>query len=71
VLQDGGVLRLGAEAGDEGRVPGVLAAQDLDRDGPAQQEVAGPPHLAHAAGGQQPEELVAARERRAPRLHHR
>ena len=32
VAQRGGVLGLGAEAGDERRVAGVLAAQDLDGD---------------------------------------
>ena len=37
-LSDGGVLRLGAEPGQEGRVAGVLAAQHLHGDRPVQRE---------------------------------
>ena len=50
VVQRRGVPGLGLEPGAEQRVVGVLALEHLDRHGPAQRGVGGPPDLAHATG---------------------
>jgi hypothetical protein len=53
VREQGGVLRLGAEPGPERGVAGVLVAEDLHRDRAVEELVVPPPHLAHAAAGDQ------------------
>ena len=51
---------LDAEPVQELRVVGQLGAQHLDRDVPPEPDVLGLPHLAHAADGDAPVQLVAA-----------
>ena len=51
-------LRLAAEPGLEGRVAGQVRAQHLDRDVPAQPDVAAAVHLGHAAVAEDRAELV-------------
>src|SRR4028118_678485 len=65
----GGGAPRGGGGGEEGRVAGVLAAQDLHGDVAAQHRVAAPPDLTHAAGREQGVQGVAAAERAHPRLH--
>ena len=48
--QQARVPALLAEPVPELRAAGVLGAQQLNRDDPVEQGVAGPPHLAHTAG---------------------
>ena len=62
VVEVGRGLRLAAEPLDEGRVLGVLGEQDLDRDGPVEQQVPGQVHVGHAAPRQAPVHLVAVVE---------
>ena len=69
MVQRGGVLRLGPEAGAERGVAGELAAQHLHRDRPLEQGVAGPPDPAHAAAGERHEELVPVAEQADSRFH--
>ena len=54
---------LGAEPFDELRVRGVLGFEHLDGDAPAEPAVDGLPHLAHAAGGDEALQPVAAGQR--------
>ena len=62
VVQRGGVLRLAAEPGLEGRVAGEVGAQHLDRDVPAEPQVAAAVHLGHAAEAERVADLVAIAE---------
>src|SRR5690606_6198571 len=54
-----------AEAGLETRILHQGGQQDLDRDLPAEDDVLGAPHLAHAAAAETPHEAVAPVEKRA------
>ena len=63
VVEHRGGARLGAEPLDELGVRGELGLEHLDRDAAAQPAVDGLPHLAHAAGGDQPLQPVAAGQR--------
>jgi hypothetical protein len=69
VVQERGVLGLGAEPGDERGVTGELAAQHLHGDRAVQEHVLGPPHPAHAAAGEHLEQLVPVGEQALPHLH--
>jgi hypothetical protein len=62
VGEGGGVPGLVAESGEEARVAHVLAAEHLGGDGPVEDAVAGAPDLAHAAGGDRRDDLVAPGE---------
>ena len=59
VVQRGGGLRLPAEPGLEGRVARQVGAQHLDRDLPAEPDVAAAVHLGHAAVAERLADLVA------------
>ena len=59
MVQAGGMASLVGEAGAEGRVVGVLVLEHLDRDLATEDRVAGAPHLAHAAGRDALDALVA------------
>src|SRR5690606_17201480 len=63
VRQPGAVARLGAHPVEERLVARELGAQHLGRDPPAQVQVDGAPHLAHAADGDALAQLVAAAAR--------
>ena len=60
--QVGGRLGLPAEPLDEGAVDGQLREQDLQGDGPVEQQVPGQVDLGHPAAGDVADELVAVAE---------
>ena len=63
MVEHRGGARLDPEPLDELGVLGELRLEHLDRDAAAQPAVDGLPHLAHAAGGDQPLQAVPARQR--------
>src|SRR5690625_2368897 len=62
VVQGGGGLGFPPESVLEGRVPGQVRAQDLDRDGATEADVVPDMHFSHAPAPDETPDLIAAGE---------